>query len=86
MPVVTSCVITAEPVKRFEMSLESEIGTAVEPFREKNNNHVKPACHKIYQEGIICLFSLPSLKYLFSAAILRLDQTLSVSIGTTIGQ
>ena len=25
------------------------IGTAVEPFREKNNN-VKPTCHKIYQE------------------------------------
>ena len=29
-------------------SLECEIGTAVEPFREKNNN-VKLACHKIYQ-------------------------------------
>ena len=28
-------------------SLECEIGTAVEPFREKNNN-VKPTCHKIY--------------------------------------
>ena len=28
-------------------SLEREIGTAVEPFREKNNN-VKPTCHKIY--------------------------------------
>ena len=29
-------------------SLEREIGTAVEPFHEKNNN-VKPTCHKIYQ-------------------------------------
>ena len=41
-------------------SLECKIDTAVEPFREKNNN-VKPACHNIYQEGIICSFSLPSL-------------------------
>ena len=30
------------------MRLECEIGTAVEPFREKNNN-VNPACHKIHQ-------------------------------------
>ena len=29
-------------------SLECEIGTAVEPFRAKNNN-VKLACYKIYQ-------------------------------------
>ena len=29
-------------------SLECEIGTAVEPFHEKNNN-VKPTCHKIYE-------------------------------------
>ena len=29
-------------------SLECEIGSAVEPLREKNIN-VKPACHKIYQ-------------------------------------
>ena len=29
-------------------NLECEIGTAVEPFHEKDNN-VKPACHIIYQ-------------------------------------
>ena len=52
---------------------------------EKNNN-VKHACHKSIREGIICLFSLPSLKYLFSAAILSIKEMLSVSIGTTIGQ
>ena len=32
----------------LRLSLECEIDTAMEPFREKNNN-VKPACHKIYQ-------------------------------------
>ena len=41
--------------------LECEIGTAMGPFPEKNNN-VKPACHKTIREGIICLFSLS--KYL----------------------
>ena len=29
----------------LKLSLECEIGTAVEPFHEKNNN-VKPTCHK----------------------------------------
>ena len=38
-------------------SLECEIGTAVEPFREKNNN-VKPACHKIYQGRYYLLIDL----------------------------
>ena len=44
-------------------NLECEIGTAVEPFREKNNN-VKPALPviKSIREGIICLLSLPSPK------------------------
>ena len=31
-------------------SLECEIDTAVEPFREKNNN-VKPACHTEHLSG-----------------------------------
>ena len=48
-------------------SLEYEIGTAVEPFREKNNNVNLPVIKSI-RECIICLFSLS--KYLFSAAIL----------------
>ena len=51
-------------------SLECEIGTAVEPFCEKNNN-VKPACHKIYQgRDYLLIFSFS--KYLFSAAILSM--------------
>ena len=45
-----------------------EIGTAVEPFREKNNN-VKSACHKICQ-GSFAYFVI--LNYLFSAAILSM--------------
>ena len=36
-------------------SLECEFGTAVEPFRETNNN-VKPTCHKIYQRRYYYLF------------------------------
>ena len=46
-------------------SFESEIGTAVELFREKNNN-VKPACHKIYQGRYYLLRPTD----LFSATIL----------------
>ena len=38
-------------------SLECEIGTAVEPFREKNNN-VKPACHNIFLVSGKVLFLL----------------------------
>ena len=34
--------------RALRSSLECEIGTAVEPFHEKNNN-VKPTGHKIYQ-------------------------------------
>ena len=46
-----------------------QIGTAVEPFHEKNNN-VKPACHKIYQgryhllifsSFCVLLYLIPSL-------------------------
>ena len=64
-------------------SLECEVGTAVEPFREKNSN--LPVI-KSSREGIICLYSLPSLNYLFSAAILLIKEMLSVSVGTMIGQ
>ena len=51
----------------------------------ENNNNVKPARHKI-REGIICLVSLPFLKYLFSAAVLSIKEMLSLSIGTMISQ
>ena len=44
------------------LSLECEIGTAVEPFREKNNN-VKPACHKIYLLFAYFLFFLLNIYY-----------------------
>ena len=46
-------------IHTLRSSLECEIGTAVEPFREKNNN-VKPACHKIYQ-GRYYLLTFSSL-------------------------
>ena len=53
-------------------SLECEIGTAMDPFREKNNN-VKLACHEIYQGRyyLLIFFSFSS-KYLFSAVILSI--------------
>ena len=65
--------------------MECEIGTAVEPFREKNNK-VKPVCHKINQGRYYLLIFSSFSKYLFSAAILSIKETLSVSIGTRIGQ
>ena len=40
-------------ISALRSCLECEIGTAVEPFREKNNN-VKPVIESV-REGIICL-------------------------------
>ena len=57
-------------------NLECEIGTAVEPLREKNNNV------KSIREDIICFFSLS--KYLFCAAILSMYIKRFQSISTTI--
>ena len=61
---------TPKNFKLGRSSLECEIGTAVEAFREKNNN-VKPAYHKIYQ-GRYYLLIFSFSKYLFSAAILSM--------------